>query len=98
MNVQVGDGVTFNCGSDRYPLTVTAILSPRRIVIQRDNAKRTDNNGYGGEQVWLIIPDPEGVTEIITKRKNGSWHREGESMSSFSYTVGHRSRYDDPSF
>lgn len=95
---QVGDGATQQVGSDRYPYTVIKILSPRRLVVQQDNARRTDSNGMSESQTYEYSPNPNASEVIITLRKNGRWHRLGESIKSGSFYVGRRSMYQDPSF
>jgi hypothetical protein len=95
---EVGMGVTYCCGSDRYPFTIIEVVSDKKIVVQRDNYKRIDNNGYGGQQEYEYQQDSEGVTKIITLRKNGRWIAQGDPLSAHGYLIGERRAYLDPSF
>ena len=98
MTISVGDGITYYCGSDCYPYTVVFVKSERCLVIQRDESKRIDNNGYGGQQEWQYSPNPDGSTETITLRKNGRWYKKGYPPNhGLGYGFGRR-RYIDPSF
>ena len=73
---QVDDGVTLNCYSDSQSFTIVCVArGGRQIVIQRDNAVRSNQNddtfspgGFAGHtespkgQLWDISPNPEGMT------------------------------------
>lgn len=97
--IEVGMGVTEYVGSDRYPYTVVEILSPKRIVVQRDNFRRTDNRGFSEQQDYVYEPDPNGSRYTITLRKNGLWYKVGEQMyRGGGFWVGERRAYQDPSF
>lgn len=97
--ISVGDGVTCYVGSDRYPYTVTGILSERRLQVRRDHATRKDQNGHFSEnQTWEYSPNEYAEVEVITLRKNGYWYRKGESMKGCFFTIGTRSMYQDPHF
>lgn len=95
---QVGDGVTYTVGSDRYPYTVVEILSPKKIAIQADFYRRTDNNGYGGTQEYAYTPNPDAAREYISLRTDDSWRKVGESLKSGRFIIGKRQAYQDPSF
>jgi hypothetical protein len=94
--IEVGTGVTFHCGSDCYPYTVVEVKSPRKIIVQGDNWKRTDKNGISEDQTYEYTPNPNGERRVITLRKNGRWCEVGSNASSCPYTVGHRRMYHDP--
>ena len=96
--MKIGDGVTHHVGSDSYPLTVVQIINERKIVAQKDNYKRTDNNGLSESQTYEFTPNPEGAKVTLTLRKNGRWVEQGEEMRSSSYSVGERHAYSDASF
>ncbi len=94
-----GMGVTLGVGSDRYPWTVSAVLGLKRIVVQRDQYRRTDKNGMSESQTYEFTRDPDGSTRTLTLRKNGRWVEVGESMNGGgSWGVGHRDAYQDPHF
>lgn len=75
-SVNIGDGVTFICGSDRTVGTVIDILSPCRIVAQDDDVIQ-DGNGYAktitrnennpvrtlikGRKGWKVLNQPQRV-------------------------------------
>jgi hypothetical protein len=96
--IQVGQGVTHHIGSDRYPYTVAEVITPTRVEIQADDYKRTDSNGLSESQTYEYTQNRSACRIAITLRKNGRWHRVGESMNSASYSFGGRSAYQDPSF
>lgn len=92
---EVGMGATILSFSDRHAATVVEILTPKKVVIQRDNAKRTDSNGMSESQDYEFTPDPNGAKIIITLRKNGRWL---EQKGSTVVNLGRRSAYHDFSF
>lgn len=96
--IEVGTGVTYCVGTDRYPYTVVEVKSPRKLIVQRDSWRRTDSNGLSEDQDYEFTPDPDGERRVITLRKNGRWYEVGAHASSCPFTVGHRRAYFDPSF
>jgi hypothetical protein len=96
--IKIGDGATQSVGSDRYPYTVVKILSPRRMVVQQDNAVRTDKNGLSESQTYEYSPNPNATEVVITLRSNGRWYQLGQSTKSGAFYIGRRSMYQDPSF
>ena len=96
--IHVGDGITCVVGSDRYSYTIVEILSPKKIVVQKDREKRIDNNGMSEDQTWAQEMDEQGATTTITLRKNGFWFMVGDSMKGCPYVVGMRLSYRDPHF
>jgi hypothetical protein len=98
-NPTVGMGCTILMYSDRHAATVVAILSPKRIQIQEDTAKRTDNNGMSESQEYTYEPNPNGPTHIVTLRKNGRWVLQGQSKQNGTVVrMGDRDAYYDYSF
>jgi len=95
---EVGMGVTELMYSDRYAGTIIAVLSPRRIRVQRDKVTRTDKNGMGDAQEYSYEPDPNGGTQILTLRKNHSWVAEGDSMGGDRWALGYRDEFFDFGF
>lgn len=60
----VGDGCTYNVGSDRYAGTVIAVSpSGKTITVQDDIAKRTDKNGQSEMQTYEYTRNPQGGTQ-----------------------------------
>lgn len=49
---EVGMGATEVVGSDRYPYTIVKVVNPKKIVVQRDDYRRTDNNGQSELQTY----------------------------------------------
>ena len=49
---RVGDGATIVLWTDRIACTVIEVKTPRKIVIQEDNAIRTDKNGMSKTQEY----------------------------------------------
>tara|TARA_S200002703_G_scaffold74073_4_gene63951 strand:- start:14 stop:400 length:387 start_codon:yes stop_codon:yes gene_type:complete len=105
--VAVGDPATVLHWSDRSPATVVEIFTKGKFtyfVTQEDHAKRTDSNGYGGqqeyeysrnpngrEQTWKVTP--EGIIGVYRNPETGRFVKNGESVA-----VGRREKYRDPSF
>lgn len=91
----VGMGVTEGIGSDRYAYTIIEVRRDgKELVIQRDNATRTDTNGLSESQTYICTPNPEGMTRVIVLRK-GNYHLKGSK--SYHYTIDVRKPYADPS-
>lgn len=95
---QVGMGATEYVGSDRYPYTVILIVSPKKIVVRRDDFRRTDNNGMSESQTYDYIQTPDGEETTLTLRRNGRWVPEGTAMKDGHWFIGERSAYQDPCF
>lgn len=92
----VGMGVTRGAGSDAYPYTVVEILGPRRIVVQADDYRRTDDRGpFTEQQDYEYTPNPDGHRLTLSLRKDGAWK---QMRSSQIYWLGNRRAYRDPSF
>lgn len=96
--ITVGMGATKIVGSDRYPFTVIEVVNDRRLVLQSDEYRRTDKNGLSELQEHEYTPNPDGSTVIVTKRKDGRWVQQGESIKGTPYHIGERRAYQDPSF
>lgn len=96
----VGEGASHGYGSDSYPFTIVEVAPDGRwIVVQADDYKRTDNNGYGGQQVYEYTPNPNAEREKYTLRKDGHYHRDGSLMKHRNIMhLGGRYAYQDPSF
>lgn len=96
---EVGMGATRLGWTDRHPYTIVAVLSPTKIVVQEDNAKRTDNNGMSESQTYDYTPNPDAPKRVVTFRNNGRWVEQGESAKNGrAYAVGDREKYEDFSF
>ena len=95
---EVGMGCTQMMWTDRNAYTVMEVLSPTRITVTRDRAKRTDKNGLSESQTYEYTTDPDGCPLIVTKRRNGRWVAQGDSQTSSHFAMGERSTYSDPSF
>lgn len=100
---EVGMGATEVMWTDRHAYTVVAVLSPRKVVVQRDTATRTDRDPrtglpyYGDSQSYDFAPDPDGRTVAVSLRKDGRWRQVGGSGGSV-FVIGHRSEHFDYSF
>jgi hypothetical protein len=96
---KVGMGATRLSWTDRDPYTIIEVRSPKRIVVQADDARRSDANGMSESQSYLFIPDPNGHKVVLTLRKNGKWVPEGEPLKGAgSFLIGSRGKYHDYSF
>jgi hypothetical protein len=87
--IQVGQGGTYTCGSDRYPVTVIEV-NGNTVVVQHD--KYT----YKGDEV-TFSPDPKGEKQTVSLRKNGRYYQVGKSRKGPSVSFEHgRDQYTDP--
>ena len=95
---EVGMGVTYSIGSDRYPYFISRVVNHRSVEIQAANYRRTDNNGFSESQTYEITPNPDAAVITITLRKDGCWYQKGQAMNSGRYWLGNARAYQDPSF
>jgi hypothetical protein len=102
-----GMPATLLAWSDRYPATVVEVNNLKRyIVVQEDDARRIDRNGLSEQQVYEYTPNPNGHRRIFRKMKNGQWAEHFVNpqtkrlvkASSCGLRLGHREKYEDPSF
>ncbi len=95
----VGMGATICHWTDREACTIVSVsASGKQIVVQKDKATRTDNNGMSEMQGYSYAPDPVGAIRTFTLRKNGRWITKGSPMDGTSCHIGHRRQYHDYSF
>lgn len=81
--------------SDYRAVTVTRIISDRKIAVRHNETKCKDY--YAGD--YEILPELEGGEDIFTKRKNGKWVMEGHAVNDGCVLMLHYQRhYIDPSF
>lgn len=92
---KVGMGCTINCYSDRHAATIVEVRTPRMILVKQDNSKRTDKNGMSESQDYEYSPNPDSLTQVFTKRKDGVWR---ERNMGTGLTIGVRDTYYDYSF
>jgi len=95
---EVGMGVSQFMFSDVNPYTIVEVMSPRRIVVQADDYTRintTEENFFSEKQEYEYTPNPKGVMRILTLRKNGHWHQEGQDMKSDRWWLNLRMRHYD---
>ena len=96
---EVGMGATLLGWSDRYPATIVEVApNGKKVGIQEDDFKRTDNNGMSEMQEYEFTPNTSRTIVYYTLRKNGRWVRKGESMNGASLQIGQRRAYYDFSF
>lgn len=95
---EIGMGATQMCWTDRNPWTVVAVHSENKCMVQRDKVKAKEGDWQMGHQQWDIEPDPNGATEIITRRRNGKWYPVNKPMTSTGFILGERRHYYDWSF
>ena len=108
---QIGMGATFLSFTDRNPGTITEIISPKQIRIERcDHEAVPKEGGYVfGENIPQIFKprtveeieaDKEPRGEIYSLRRNGKWIIKGASLhqSGLSAMIGERDYYYDPHF
>jgi len=98
---QEGMGATILMYTDRHAATIVRVGRGRRpwLQVQRDHARRVDDNGMSDAQQYEYQANPEAPRETYTLRKNGAWVREHEAMDSGTrLLVGKREEYYDFSF
>lgn len=97
---EVGIGATVHFWSDAHACTVVEVSkSGKRIVVQQDDAKRTDTNGMSDCQSYEYTPNPTGCTWTFSLRANGRWILAGDpAKGGISCGLGYRRKYYDFSF
>lgn len=96
---EVGMGATELMYTDRHACTIIAVKSPTRIVLQRDTATRSDENGMSDSQRYEYAPNPEAAKFEASLRKNGRWIKSGESArNGTTIAIGFRKEYHDYGF
>jgi len=93
---KVGDGVSFGCGSDRYPGTVVRV-TPTRVHVASDDYECTSPpSAYGSNDgVYRFTPVKDAAVQVFTVKKNGRVSMKGGNYG----ILGHgRCYYQDPSF
>ena len=92
----VGMGATMLMATDRHAGTIIRIVTPKKIIVQRDTSTRTDNNGMSESQTYDYTPDTNGEQYTVTLRKNGRWVIQGQQAhNGTAFAIGHRSSYFD---
>ena len=102
--IKVGDGATLLYYSDRKPATIIDIKDDGKIiVVQEDNAIRTDNNGMSDCQSYEFERNPKGtIHEFKRTRANKNMYTDNGKSKYGEYGVylglGYRDKYYDYSF
>ena len=96
VSVEVGEKATLNLWSDRRAMTVTKVISPRKVEVMEN--KTICKDWYASS--YEILPELTGRPKVFTLRKGGTWIEEGQpkKYGSVSITLGFRHHYIDPSF
>jgi hypothetical protein len=93
---QVDMGATVCYHSDSHAYTVIAVSSSgKKLSLQRDNAKRKDNNGMSECQEYVYSPNPNGNIIQVSLRKDLKFR---VVKSSILVLLGVRKEYYDYSF
>lgn len=90
---EVGDGVTMCFYTDRHACTVIS-RTAKTVTVQRDKARRVDENGMSDAQQYEYERDPHGATYVFSLRKNGTWRQRGDSERGSRLVLGRREYYD----
>jgi hypothetical protein len=91
---KVGMGATVLSWTDRYAATIIEVKG-KRVVVQYDDAIRTDSNGMSESQSYRYEPNPNAEKMIFSLRKNGQYKLVGGGKV---LAVGERRHYHDYSF
>lgn len=103
----VGMPATLLMWTDRSPATVVDVnMKKRCVVVQEDDYKRTDSNGYCESQEYEYTRNPQATCHIFRKNKKGQWvlHRLNLETNrlvqspGYGLLLGQREKYYDPSF
>ena len=99
---EVGMGVTVLSWTDRRPATIVEVVKRKNgkvaaIVIQEDNAKRVDENGFSESQEYEYSQNPEAAKETFELRRNGAWAKAGDEAKN-RLVIGRREKYHDFTF
>jgi hypothetical protein len=90
-------GGTEQIGSDRHAVTVVAVLSPRRIQVQRDLQRLVEGNMLSERQRYEFTPNPKAPVETVSLRKDGRWRAVGQPFAYWNgIRLGHRDAHRDP--
>lgn len=93
---EVGDGMTVCFWTDRRACTVIAVTpSGATVTLQEDHAIRTDENGMSDAQSYRYEPNPDGVTRVARRGRDGRYSIGGRRGSA---VVPGRRHYHDYSF
>jgi len=93
---EVGMGATLIYWSDREPATIIQVShNHKKIVLQKDKAIRTDNNGMSDSQTYDFEADPNGAIFTASLRKDGRYRITGSKQL---VIVGSRRKYYDYHF
>lgn len=92
----IGMGATICSYSDREAATIIQVTNNgKRIVLQVDQATRTDTNGMSEMQTYSFKEDLDGKIFIATMRKDGGFM---VSNTKRRVSIGQRNKYYDFSF
>jgi len=92
--LDVGDGVHYCVGTDRYAATVVA-RTPATITIQVDEAR---NVATWPEQDWRFSRNEDGRRQTFTRRKDGAYLAKGAKSRGEGFLRIGRNQYLDPHF
>jgi hypothetical protein len=92
---QVGMGVTYGVGSDRYAGTITRVTaSGKTFWWKMDDYKLIEGNGMSEQQVYEYSPRENAQERVARALRNGK----GFQSNGCRIGVGFRRTYLDPSF
>ena len=97
IKVEEGMGATMNLWSDRRAMTVTKVISPKKIEVIENDTKCLD---YYASNYEILDTLTNNAAHTFTLRKNGTWVEEGQpkKFGSVTLTLGFRHHFIDPSF
>ena len=106
--IYVGAPATLLSWTDRHPATVVEVITKGKslyVIVQADSWTRIDNNGISENQSYLYGRDHNGYKSTF-KWANSRWRQVVLNEESKRYnllgvgglSIGHREKYEDPSF
>jgi hypothetical protein len=76
IKAEIGMGATLTSYTDRTAGTVVEVFTKNGktfVVVQEDNAERTDDNGMSESQEYAYTPNPNGSKHTYRQEENGQY-------------------------
>lgn len=95
---KIGDGASYNIGSDSYPMTIRKVSSSGKTVwatSDRFKGKPGANSYANYEKIGAFIPQENADLKRFSLRKDGKFRPVGSTVGSLTYGRSYR---QDPHF
>jgi len=95
--IEIGTPAAHHINGDSYPCTVIASTkNGGKITVQYDEARVVSGSTFQGNEVYEFERNPNGRTEVFTRRTDGRYRPKGSKYASLSIGKWYASR--DPHF